>query len=125
MESTQIIEIFGSWPGLVVYILLKDLVPFLRDKWWPQQVAEQSQEAILRRAQDAQFIDLREREVVAQEHIATSLTILTERVGHQERLMQLHSEQTLTLFAKVSNSLGGLRADHNLLVDRLPRTPNQ
>ena len=88
----------NEWLGIVIYIAVRELWPFLRDRWWPQRVKQIN-------AEQERIKKLEERQVKAEELNTATLVKMTDAVQtmatfiatNNERLAQLivsHSEHT-------------------------------
>jgi valyl-tRNA synthetase len=114
---------FGSLFGLLVYIFVKEFIPFFKDRLWPSVENQKKETNILRRETDAKRMDLEERKIVAEEQVAKTLILLSERVKRTEEETQLHDQRMLTAFGQLTATQTAMQTILNVLLDRIYRPP--
>jgi hypothetical protein len=115
------IERYGTLAGLTIYILIRDVIPFLRDIFWPEMVKERTDLRLERRQYDENVLDLRERNVVAVEQIGKTLILNSERLSKLEAEAKLHDDRTLALFSQLTGTLAATQTTINVILDRTSR----
>lgn len=120
-EFLSFIQIYGGFLGLAVYIVVHDVLPFLRDKLWPEVIKDKKAKQIMRRETDEKYADLAEREVIAQEQIATNLILMREAVKEMETDSKEHDQRMVTMVTQITNTLSAMQSVLNVLLDRVTR----
>jgi hypothetical protein len=123
MTLFDFITQYGGVVGLIVYILLHDGIPFLRDKFWPALREDKKHQQFMRRESDARLLDLEERKVVAEEQTAKMLILLSERLSKSEQERHDHDQRMAQAFAQITATQTGMQSVLNVLLDRVTRPP--
>jgi len=121
MSIVEFLEQYGSWAGLIIYILLTDVIPFIKDKYWPAVQAEKEENRMLRRESDLKLLDLEERRVIANETVAKNLILLTQKTTNVEVEIRRHDDHMATVISQMTNTLSSMQAINNILLDRVTR----
>lgn len=124
---TDILEFFaqfGTGIGLLIYILLKEVIPFAKDKLWPQFQKDRDDVKVFRRESDQRLLDLEERKVIADEQIAMNLILLTQKTDVLAGEIRRHDEKTYSLIFEITATLASIQALTKVLFDRMERAVN-
>lgn len=119
----QLIDTYGSWLGLLIYIAIVHGIPFFKDKVWPANVKRREADQLLRREADQRLLDLEERKIVADELIGKHLVLSTERLEKLNGSLEKHDNRMIAIVDKLLHTMAGIQAVQNVLLDRMNRTP--
>lgn len=121
MTEFDYITTYGAWIGLLLYIFVHDVIPFLKEKYWPALQEEHKEQSMMRRENDSKRLDIEERKVVADETIAKTLILLVERINKSEMETREHDQRMANAFAQMTQTQTGMQSVLNVLLDRVTR----
>lgn len=85
---------FG-WLGFLGYVVVKEVWPFVRDKWWPNKIQEQSDERERVKKLEERTIRNEEKQTELLESLRNSTNNMTQGITiNNERLSQMITAQT-------------------------------
>jgi hypothetical protein len=84
-----------GWVGILGYFVVKDVWPFLRDKWWPNKVKAQDEERERVRKLEERTLKNEEKQTELLESLRNSTNNMTQGITiNNERMSQMITFQT-------------------------------
>lgn len=121
MTGLEYVQNYGAVLGLMLYILIQNVIPFLRDKYWPSLQEDKQANMLHRRESDNRLIELEERRVIANEQVAKNLILLTQKTTYLEAEIRRHDDHMTAVIGQMTNTLSSMQAINNILLDRVVR----
>jgi hypothetical protein len=90
MEPLDVLHNYG-WAGVIMYLTVKELWPFLKEKLFPAYVEEKKRRAEQTTRDRERLEKLEERQVTAFEQVAQAVNVIKETLAvNNERLNNIH-----------------------------------
>jgi hypothetical protein len=98
MPDETLIATYGLEGALLIYFGLKELWPWVRDKFWPQWAAERRADQVGRREADDRLFKAFEGNTQAMAGLQTTLNVVNEQIRLQTSVMQELNEDVAGLY---------------------------
>lgn len=118
MTFEQLLTKFDGITAVLIFIMATQLIPFLKDRVWPNAMKRKEAENMLRRQSDQQLLLLKEREVSAQEQIGSVMVMIAERMTQLEQNQAKHEARAERVTTQSVEALSAIQTSIQMLLYR-------